>query len=42
MGKAEFSSGDTNTSIEPSRESAMWLMLISSGAARANCSRVVG
>src|SRR5208283_5830951 len=42
MGNAEFSSGDTNTSLEPSRDSAMWLMLISSGTARANCMRVVG
>ena len=42
MGKAEFSSGETNTSMEPSRESAMWLMLISSGTATANCMRVAG
>ena len=37
-----FSSGDTNTSMDPSLDSAMWLMLISSGTARANCIRVVG
>ncbi len=42
MGIAEFSSGDTNTSKEPSRDNAMWLMLISSGIASANCMRVVG
>src|SRR5271165_3316658 len=42
MGNAELSSGDTNASIVPSRESAMWLMLISSGTAKANCMRVVG
>ena len=42
MGNADSSSGDTNTSMVPSRDSAMWLMLISSGTARANCMRVVG
>src|ERR1017187_427959 len=42
MGNAELSSGDTNTSMEPSRDSAMWLMLISSGTARANSMRLVG
>src|ERR1022692_3275552 len=42
MGKAELSSGDTNTSMAPSGDSAMWLMLISSGTARANCMRVAG
>src|ERR1039458_7625539 len=42
MGKAEFSSGDTNASIVPSRASAMWLTLISSGTGMANSMRVVG
>src|SRR6267378_940044 len=42
MGMAEVSSGDTNASIEPSLDRAMWLMLISFGTARANCMRTVG
>src|ERR1039457_3753550 len=42
IGNAELSSGDTNTNIAPSRETATWLMLISSGTANANCMRVVG
>src|SRR5580698_1617131 len=42
MGKPVFSSGDTNASMEPSREIAMWLTLISSGTGMANCMSVVG
>src|SRR5579871_1521310 len=42
MGMAELSSGETNTSIDPSRESAIWLTLISCGTATANCIRGAG
>src|SRR5581483_1051184 len=42
VGMADASSGDMKASMEPSRERAMWLILISSGIARANCMRVAG
>src|SRR5262245_38341699 len=37
MGTAEFSSGDTKASMEPSRDNAMWLT--SPGVVMANCIR---
>src|SRR5439155_12456985 len=41
-GSPVLSSGETNASMDPSGESAMWLMLISSDPGRENCMRVVG
>src|SRR5882757_1811566 len=39
IGNPVLDSGETNASIEPSRESAMWLTFISCGTGIANCIR---
>src|ERR1700733_2534040 len=41
-GSPVFSSGDTNASVAPSGESAIWLMLIPSDPANENCMRAQG
>jgi len=42
IGNPVLGSGETNTSIEPSREIAMWLTFISCGREIANCMRAAG
>src|SRR5260370_11157845 len=42
MGSAERSWGETNEGMERWRDSAMWLMFIASGTAKANCMRAAG
>src|SRR5258706_15187821 len=42
IGNPVLGSGETNTSIEPSREIAMWLTFISCGTGIANYMRAVG
>ena len=42
IGNPVSGSGETNTSNDPSRESAMWLAFVPSGSGIANCMRAVG